>query len=355
MNFDFRGHINLDPAESQQAEGLDGASLTVDQWQDVNENCTFAAAAQTMIDYGYGDPLEPEQWREIATPGWHGGEAWEATIKVIQARPDLYPDPPPMTIEEPTDVVAAMRDYGSRGWMVHWAGWCTTDAHWIASRPTSGISHAGRIVYADDQGLALWNVWTGYLVYAPDAFWAASYDGGGLLIFRRSLLPQPIQRGGSMLYTLPGRVGIVFVAPGGEVKHYYGDANPDDPADISSLSGPGATKTTLGHPATENEPFYAIPNTASVVALPDGSGVVVSAIERDTGRVCTIAVGLDGAPASPWRPVTEAIAALPEAGSGGTPTDQHVHHAHDIDVELGDGDTKVAIRGRTSAEVGVGA
>lgn len=247
MGFDLRPYVSIDSAEGQLAEG--GA----DRW----ENCTFACLGATMADYGFGDPMEPQDFRDLDNqlhpnrPPWHGGEGWDVSVEVIGARPKLYPNPPEMTIETPSDVAAALDHYGQRGFMVHWAGWCTPMADWIAHQPPDGLSHAGRVLAFDGSTFTLWNP-VGGVVELSAADVAASYDGGGLLVFRRSLLPTPptISPGGDdiMAYlTRPDgnrdlvHVGTDFIAyhrwtTGGDwtsidtqVESYGSPFAPDDP------------------------------------------------------------------------------------------------------------------------------
>lgn len=176
---DFRPYLQYD---SQDAQLNDQSAPVPDRF----ENCTFAVARSTMADYGFGRPLTDQQWREIATPNYHMGEGWQATVDVVNARPDLFPNPPSMSIEFPGDVMAFVHEQAAQGFICHVGFWCTTNAEYIIT--PQQYSHAWKFAYTGTGG---WNPWTGYFVEHDDGFWAQAYDQGGVLVFKRSVLPAP--------------------------------------------------------------------------------------------------------------------------------------------------------------------
>lgn len=223
LNFDLRARLTLDPARSQIARG-GFASV---------ENCTWADLSDTIFDFGAGD-YAPADLRAMDNTleglgAYGGGESWQRNLRLLASiSPDLSSI---TTIEYPDDVAGSIRSFAAQGYPVHWAGWCTPNAQWTSANYNGGISHAGRAVYGDDGGLAFWNVWTGYLVYQADAFWRASYDGGGLLVFHRSLIPQEDDMTPEQDATLHAIANKVLADPG----YRFGP----DPSDTASPYYPG--------------------------------------------------------------------------------------------------------------------
>lgn len=193
MNFDLRPHANVETRVAQIDAGLaQKGFLNTDDF----ENCTFAAMASTMMDYlrqgGVANvvPMLPEDMRNDpqGTPGFHGGEGWEVGRRVVQAHPERYPNPPPMSIYLPADPVADIRMYGGQGYLVHIGMWCTRNAEYTAGNFNNGISHAARAIAADSTSITFWNPWRGTLDVLTDDFVKRAYDQGGILVFMRSLV-----------------------------------------------------------------------------------------------------------------------------------------------------------------------
>jgi hypothetical protein len=185
LPFDLQPYV---PVNSQEGQLVEGGQ---DSW----ENCTFACLGATMIAYlsqagvANTDPLEPQEMRSGDGSGWpgvdpngHGGEPWTRSQAVIWQRPDLYPHPPQMEIHTPADLISTLDFYGSSGYLVHWAGWCTPGGDWLTQEPANGLSHAGQVLAYDGSQFTLWNPIVGLVTLTASDLLAA-YDGGGILVF----------------------------------------------------------------------------------------------------------------------------------------------------------------------------
>jgi hypothetical protein len=180
MNFDLRPHYPQLAGDGQTLNS--GSHPGGDQY----ENCTFEALRQTLRAYGYSPGLDDEQMREMADPGSHGGEPW-STTQALSRRlaPDL-----PVDVEWPGDIAAAIRGYGAQGFVVHWAAWCDTQA-WVPAQGQVVASHAEMALWADDGGIGSRNPWPHPNWHGSDDEIRQLYDGGGILVFKRSLIPAP--------------------------------------------------------------------------------------------------------------------------------------------------------------------
>lgn len=178
MAFDLRPYLDLRSGDGQLYHSENVRP-------DMFEACTFEAARETLIDYGYNPP-DDEQMRQMVDPGSHGGEPWSVSrLAVMRIAPDL-----PTTIEGPVDVVAALQQYGQLGYAVHIAFWCDTQANIPPQNYPSGqLSHAEVLIYDTGSALGFKNVWPHPDYQLTYDQVRQLYDGGGILVFKRALKP----------------------------------------------------------------------------------------------------------------------------------------------------------------------
>lgn len=151
-------------------------------------NCTMEALRETARDYGYGEPYNDDQLRAFGAPGSAKGLPWQVSLDAaLRAFPDLQPD---MVIFWPNDLIGTVRFFGQKGWLMHCGFKCDADANVPPIGPVT-YSHAERILWADDGGIGMENVEPHPDVYLTDQQFLDLYDGGGLLVFRRSVIPPP--------------------------------------------------------------------------------------------------------------------------------------------------------------------
>ena len=157
--------------ESQLAEG--GVNAT--------DNCGGASGSLVMMAYGYPD-IEPQTWTDYEYgPSYHGGMTLESLVNFVQTH---FPNPPPMAIEAPANVAAAIADYGAQGFPC--IGWFYCDSSANILQYPSPISHFSPVIEFDGNIFSIRNVWRGYI----NTFNAAQFNAasvGRILVFKRSL------------------------------------------------------------------------------------------------------------------------------------------------------------------------
>lgn len=224
-NFDLRGVTVDDPSDGQLHTG-DGV------FPDTYYNCTMAALRDSARDYGYGARYSSEELRHLGAPGTHSGLSWNASVAAARtAFPTLANI---MTIEFPADPAAAIRQFGSQGFMVHGGFVCDRDANVPPLGPVT-YSHALRARWADDGGIGFQNVEPHPAAYMSDTDVRNLYDNGGLLVFKRSLLNVRAayfrNSGGDgmvLLSTPDGRLDFIHVGTDGAVWHRWKSTRIDD-------------------------------------------------------------------------------------------------------------------------------
>jgi len=180
MNFDNRPYLTPRGADGQltHSEGVT---------PDMYYACTFEALRETARDLGEGEPYDDEELRQIGDPGSHYGETWATSIKTagLAYGAAFAAD---MQLIEPIDLIGTVRLYGSKGWLMHAGFLCDMGANVPPIGPIT-YSHAERILWADDGGIGMENVEPHPDVYLTESQFLDLYDGGGLLVFKRSLFP----------------------------------------------------------------------------------------------------------------------------------------------------------------------
>lgn len=155
-----------------------------DQWY----GCTLECFRRTALDLGFSEPYDDEQLRNnIRAQYGSTGLGWNASVTLAQ---NLVPGLAPlMQIQYPNDIVYQVRANITTGYIQHIGLWCDTNA-WVPAQGPVTYSHACR-VYADaDSGFWLQNPEPHPDFYLSDAQLRSLYDGGGLLVFTKSLLPK---------------------------------------------------------------------------------------------------------------------------------------------------------------------
>ena len=239
-NIDLRPVTVDDPSMGQ-------LHVSDDAYPDTFYNCTMAALRDTAFDYGYGIPYSAEQLRHMGAPGTHLGLSWNASVAAARSGfPSLAAI---MTIEWPSDVATAIRQFGSQGFMVHGGFSCDRDANVPPKGPVT-YSHALRARLADDSGIEFQNVEPHPSTLLRDDQVHDLYDGGGLLVFRHSLLSKgpgefSSNSGGAgmvLLSTPGGRLEFIHVGVDGEIYHRWKTTTINDlatPAHTERWGSPG--------------------------------------------------------------------------------------------------------------------
>lgn len=221
MAFDLRANFPEIPSESQTAQGGNN-------W---NDNCVPTSHAYCMQALGYTF-VPPQNWTDFEYgSGYHGGEYMASSIDYIYKHPDLFPNPPLITLEAPGDVLAFIQENGAKGFPMCAAFSCNVNAH---IEPNGGFFHISCPVAADDNGVTIWNVWSGYEQYLSNDLFRECYSGG-VTVFHQSIFPPPIKKIEDdeedlmflRLEVAPGEVKAVpgcYVGPVGD-KSYTTDWN----------------------------------------------------------------------------------------------------------------------------------
>lgn len=192
MSFDLSALVTYDPAVDGQT---DFSSPT--QWYD----CVVTALRIAARAYGYGTPYTPYQLREMGAPGTTQGLTWNNAIAAAQkAFPSLVPD---MSIQQPTDLPAALEAAGEAGYLVIGGYWCSADAH-VPPIGAATYSHACITLASAPGGFEFLNPepWPDF--WLSPAQVASLWDQAGLLVFQRSLLPAPPPTGSGALLVVLG-------------------------------------------------------------------------------------------------------------------------------------------------------
>jgi hypothetical protein len=179
-SFDLRPYVTDSAADGQLyvAEGI---------FPEAYYDCTLACLRDSARDYGFGTPYDAHQLRQFCEPGSSSGLTWADSVKAAQT---AYPGLAQVMRdnEAPGDVVSAIRAAGAQGFMVHCGFWCDTNA-WVPAQGPVTYSHACRLLAGDGAGTTWQNPEPHPDFYLTDAQVRSLWDGGGLLIFQRSLLP----------------------------------------------------------------------------------------------------------------------------------------------------------------------
>ncbi len=237
-----------------EAEG-DGQVGAWSEWiaPDQFYACTWEMFRQSARAYGHVG-FDDEQLRHIADavldrPANHYGERWETNLAVAKV---VYPDlGAVMFVEYPDDVVAAVKKYAAKGWRVHCGFWCDTNA-WVPAQGPIVYSHAMGTLWDQDPG----TVWRNPEPH-PDVFLTNqeirdNYDGGGILVFGRSLItearqePAPVEE--NMAYFTLGPAGSV------KTLKLAGGGTIEVPLDVLSIPcWPGAQYNLSSYQGSEVE------------------------------------------------------------------------------------------------------
>jgi len=143
------------------------------------ENCVFAWAGVVGIIYCGADPFEPQDFRDLTTPGYHGGEYFQTAIDFMESHRDRYPGLPSMVVEGPGDLQSAIRAHAALNWLMGIGVKCYSNATIAADGP---YGHCAGIAAVRDDGVTLWG--EGFYGGYVDMSWAEldSVYGGGLWV-----------------------------------------------------------------------------------------------------------------------------------------------------------------------------
>lgn len=189
MGVDLRPYISDDYPNAGQSIGNTDPSWAYD--------CQIECLKITARDYGLGTPYTDSGLRSLGQPQAGNSGMLFPTIQAIAAK--AYPSlASVMTIQ--TGNAATLRANISKGYMQHMAFWCDANA-WVPAQGPVTYSHCCRVVADTGTGFWFQNPEPHPDFFLTDAQVNSLTDGEGVLVFGKSLIPQPkiiAPPGGSM-------------------------------------------------------------------------------------------------------------------------------------------------------------
>lgn len=177
MSFDLSGYLPESSVLSQLAEGGLNA----------RDNCVPTSFHLVMMALGYPD-VPPQAWTDFEYgASYYGPEALTAAVDFVKRHPELFPDPPAISISNPDaqDALEVMDAAGQQGFPMVGAWWCDCNTVQVVPYATA-CGHASPIAGYDGKIWRLWNVWTGFEQNFNDELLRSAY-AGSVAVFQRSV------------------------------------------------------------------------------------------------------------------------------------------------------------------------
>lgn len=177
LSFDLRAYLPESSVLSQLAEGGLNA----------RDNCVPTSFHIAMIALGYPD-VPPQVWTDFEYgTSYYGPEALAAAVDFVNRHPDLFPNPPSISVTSAPaqEVLTVMDGAGRQGFPMVGAWWCDCSTVQVVPYATS-CGHASPLAAYDGANWRLWNVWTGFEQVFNDDLLRSAY-AGSVAVFERSV------------------------------------------------------------------------------------------------------------------------------------------------------------------------